>query len=146
MFEERSTDKLARYTIFAIVAAIICALCWYFRDIIIYILLAAVVSLIGHPIMRLLRKIKIKGKSAPSWILATFTLIIILALFLLVLTQLIPVVANISSEISIAKISDSAGIPKKPKNALNRKLKKQYPSLRYNFEIENVIEKKKKKV
>src|SRR5574344_247545 len=146
MFEERSTDKLARYTIFAIVAAIICALCWYFRDIIIYILLAAVVSLIGHPIMRLLRKIKIKGKSAPSWILATFTLIIILALFLLVLTQLIPVVANISSEISIANISDSAGIPNHPINALNRYLREQFPGLGYNFKIENVIGDQLKKV
>ncbi len=146
MFEERSTDRLARYTIFAAITAIICILCWYFRDIIVYILLAAVVSLIGHPIMKLLRRIKVKGKSAPAWILATITLIIILALFLLILTQLIPVVANISSEISIANISDSAGIPNHPINALNRYLREQFPGLGYNFKIENVIGDQLKKV
>ena len=55
MAEERSSDKLARYILWAAAAAIIVAVCWYFRSVIIYIILAAVVSLLGRPIMRLLR-------------------------------------------------------------------------------------------
>ena len=82
MSEERSIDRLARYTIWAVSAAIIVALCWYFRSVLIYIILAAVVSLLGRPIMRLLRKFKIKGKSAPDWLLAILTLILVIGIFL----------------------------------------------------------------
>ena len=62
MSEERSTDKLARSIMWVAVAAAIIALCWYFRNVLIYIILAAVVSLLGRPIMKLLREIKIKGR------------------------------------------------------------------------------------
>ena len=95
MTQERSTDKLARYILWAATAVIIVALCWYFRSVLIYIILAAVVSLLGRPIMKLFRKLKIKGKSAPDWLLAILTLILILGLFLGIITQVIPVVSPI---------------------------------------------------
>ena len=95
MAEERNTDKLARYIIWAAVAAIIIALCWYFRNVLIYMVLAAVVSLLGRPIMKLLRKCRIKGKSAPDWLLAIITLLLILSILLAIITQVIPVVSSI---------------------------------------------------
>ncbi len=100
MGEERSSDKLARYIMWVATAVAIIALCWYFRSVLIYIILAAVVSLLGHPIMRLFRKIKIKGKSAPDWLLAILTLIIIMALIVGIVTQVIPVVSGIIQSVS----------------------------------------------
>ena len=84
----------------AAAAAIIAAACWYFRNVIIYIIIAAVVSLLGRPIMRLLRKFKIKGKSAPEWLLAIITLILILVILLGIITQVIPVVSGIIQSVS----------------------------------------------
>jgi len=85
---------------YAAAAAIICAICWYFRTALIYVILAAVLSLIGRPIMRFLTKIKIKGHKAPDWLLAIFTIIIILTLFVALVTQVVPVIYNIVSDIS----------------------------------------------
>ena len=82
MGNERNTDKLAGYLIKLGGLTIVLALCWYFKNVLIYIIAAFVVSLIGRPVMRLLRKIKIKGKSAPEWLLAILTIIIIIALLI----------------------------------------------------------------
>ena len=48
----------------------IALLCWYFRSVLIYIIAAFVVSLVGQPVMRALRRFRIKGRSAPDWLLA----------------------------------------------------------------------------
>lgn len=100
MSDERSIDKLARYTMWTAATAVIIAICWYFRSVLIYIIMAAVVSLLGRPVMKLLRKIKIKSKSAPDWLLAIISIIVILAIFLGIITQIIPVVWNIVQNVS----------------------------------------------
>ena len=53
---ERYTDKLAKYIMIAAGAGIICALCWLFRSILAYILIAVVVSLIAKPVFGLMQK------------------------------------------------------------------------------------------
>ena len=103
MEKERSIDKLARYIIVLGTLAIAAILCYFFGSVLAYILLAFVVSLIGQPVLRLLRKIKIKGKSAPDALLAVITLIIIFALLILIVMQVIPVVTNIVREASFMK-------------------------------------------
>ena len=60
MTTDRYTDKLAKAIIYVAIAAVILTLCWYFKNIIIYILIAVVMSLIAKPIMKFLRKIRIK--------------------------------------------------------------------------------------
>ena len=42
--EERSTDKLARYTLYAAAFALAAFLCWYFRSVLVYIIVAFIVS------------------------------------------------------------------------------------------------------
>ena len=82
MEQERSIDRLARYLIGAGTIAILAWLCWYFKSVLVYIIAAFVVSLIGQPVMRLLRKITIKGKSAPNWLLAILTILLILGVLI----------------------------------------------------------------
>ena len=98
MEKERSIDRLARYIIILGALAIGAALCYFFGNVLVYILVAFVVSLIGQPIVHLLRKIKIKGKSAPDTVLAAITLVIIFGVLILLIWQIIPVVANIIGE------------------------------------------------
>ncbi len=98
MPEERSIDRLARIIISTAIFTVIALLCWYFRSVLVYIIAAFVVSLIGQPVMRALRKFKIKGRTAPDWLLAILTLLIIILLLGLVVTQIVPVVAGIIRE------------------------------------------------
>ena len=51
MENEKYTEKLARYILVAAGISLVAAMCWYFKSVIIYILLAVVVSLIAQPIM-----------------------------------------------------------------------------------------------
>lgn len=100
MDEERSTDRLARYIIWAAVTAIAVAFCWYFRSVLVYIILAAVVSLLGRPVMKGLGHIRIKGRNIPDWLSAILTLLLILMVFLGIVTQIIPVFSSIISNVS----------------------------------------------
>lgn len=107
MEKERSIDRLARYIIIIGTIAIAAVACYYFSSVLAYILIAFVVSLIGQPVLRLLRRIKIKGKSAPDALLAIITIVIIFALLLLVVMQVVPVVTSIIGEASFLKAQDS---------------------------------------
>lgn len=109
MEKERSIDKLARYIIILGALAIAAMLCYFFGSVIAYILIAFVVSLIGQPIVKLLRKIKIKGKSLPDAVLAIITLILIFALLFLLVMQVIPVVTGIVGEASAMNAQETTG-------------------------------------
>lgn len=111
--KERSIDRLARYIIIIGVLAIAAVMAYYFSSVLAYILIAFVVSLIGQPVLRLLRRIKVKGKAAPDAILAVVTLVVIFALLFLVVMQVIPVVTNIVGEATFLneqKVIDSHNI------------------------------------
>lgn len=138
MAEERNTDRLARYIIWAAVAAIIIALCWYFRNVLIYMVLAAVVSLLGRPIMKLLRKCRIKGKSAPDWLLAIITLLLILSILLAIITQVIPVVSSIISSVSsnLQSASFNASEISRLLDKVNIWLIDRIPSLGRDFKVQ----------
>ena len=97
---ERSTDKLARYIMYLAGAAAIIAACWYFRTVLVYIIAAAVVSLIGRPIKKVLKKLTIKEKALPDSFLAVMTLLILLLIFVGIITELVPVIYGIVQNIS----------------------------------------------
>ena len=104
--EERNVDKLAGWIMKLAVIAAICAACWYFSSVLVYVLAAFVVSLLGHPIMLVFRRIKIKGKRLPDSFLAVLTIILILATLSLLVTQLIPVVVHIVRDASAMNAQD----------------------------------------
>ena len=141
MTQERSTDKLARYILWAATAVIIVALCWYFRSVLIYIILAAVVSLLGRPLMKLFRKLKIKGKSAPDWLLAILTLILILVLFLGIITKVIPVVSSIIQSVTsnLQTASFSTSEIARWMDKLNIWLIDRFPTIGRDFKIQDAL-------
>ena len=106
MEEERNIDRLAGWIMKLAVLAFMCAICWYFRSVLVYVLAAFVVSLLGHPIMHLLQKIRIRGKALPDTFLAITTIIIILMVLSLVVTQLVPVVMHIVRDASVMNAKD----------------------------------------
>ena len=113
------------------------ALCWYFKNVLIYIIVAFVVSMIGRPLMQLMRKIKIKGKSAPDWLLAILTIVLILLLMALIVTQMIPLVSNIIRDASA--IQGSSYFESNPIDQLNDWIISLFPNLDSDFDITAVL-------
>lgn len=134
--EVRYTEKLAKYILIAAGAAIILGLCWFFRNVITYILAAVVVSLIAKPLVNVLKKIKIKGKRAPDWFLAAFSLIFVLACFFTVAYVVVPIAGSIIKNISLGSIESSLRSISGPLADLNSFLTQSFPRLGEDFRIE----------
>lgn len=134
--KERYTDKLAKTIMLAGGVAIVAALCWYFRSVIGYILIAVVVSLVAKPLMGLMQKIRIKGKKAPDWFLAALSLLLVIGTLLSVIAVIIPIVSNIVKDISFANIENAVKNLAVPLSELNNTLKNVIPGLGEEFRIE----------
>ena len=139
MEKERNIDRLARYIIYTALAAVICIICWFFRDVIVYMVAAGVVALIGRPLMNFFNSLKIKGKGLPSWLYAILTLIIILGIFLSVVTMLVPIISGIAKDISMANIESAAKSVVTALKDLNGFLAATFPSLGPDFRIETAL-------
>ena len=136
MEQERSIDRLARYIIIAATLAILACLCWYFKNVLVYIIVAFVVSLIGQPVMRLLRKIRIRGKSAPDGLLAILTIFVILGTLILVVTQVIPVVTGIVRDAAVLNSVTAEG---NPLDRVNDWIVGLFPGLGPDFNIITIL-------
>ena len=136
---ERYVDKLAKYILLAAGLALIGGVCWYFRNVIIYILIAVVISLISKPIMSLLKKVTIKGRRMPDWFLAAFTLIAVTAIILAAITMIFPIVTGIIKGISVSSIENAAGQISIPLASFNEMLRSTFPNMGADFRIETAI-------
>lgn len=67
---------------------------WYFRVIVAYILIAAAISVIGQPILKLINKIQFKTYKIPAGITASITLIILWVSLVLFFKILIPYIVS----------------------------------------------------
>lgn len=73
---------------------------WYFKSIVAYILIAAVLSLIGRPIINFLNKLRYKKIKIPNAISALLTLMLFWTLLLVFFRIFIPLIASQASELS----------------------------------------------
>ena len=135
----RYTDKLAKYILFAAGAAMIGAILWYFRSILAYILIAVVVSLIAKPIMAGLKKVQIKGKMVPDWLLAAISLLTVLSLILAFAYLIVPIASGIIKNISMTEIGSSLKGISAPLAEFNAFLTQLFPKLGDDFRIEVAV-------
>lgn len=105
---EKYTEKLAKLIFVAGIAAIIFLACRYFSSVLAYVALAAVVSLVARPIMGLLRRIRIRKKSAPEWLLALASILLLLLVIAGLIAGLVPVISKVVSEVS--SVSSDSGV------------------------------------
>lgn len=103
-----NVEKLSKYLIFVVIIAVVCSVCWYFSTVLVYVILAFVVSLISRPLARLMGKLRIKGKSAPDWLLSILSIILVIALLLMVVLLVIPVITNIINDASLFSNIDTS--------------------------------------
>ena len=137
MEKERNVDRLSDYIIKLAGLAAMIAICCIFSNVLIYILIAVVVSLIGHPIVKLFRKIRIGKFHIPDWISALLTILIIIAFLVLIIAVLIPMVVNIINDASAASESTSSGMTWV--DGINQWLIGLFPSLGADFNFVSAL-------
>ena len=137
MEKERNIDKLAGYLIKIGGLAIIAALCWCFKNVLIYIVVAFVVSLIGRPIMRILKRFHVKKFHLPDWFSAVLTIVLIIGVLSLIITQLIPMVTNIVRDASV--LNARTYLESNPVGRINEWLMGMFPSLGEDFDVAALI-------
>ncbi|MCL2097582.1 MAG: AI-2E family transporter [Bacteroidales bacterium] len=107
-------NKLARYIIITVGVALVAFLAWYFSNILAYLLIAGVLSLIGRPLVNVLNRLRIGKRKFPHFLSAMITVIALWAIFLLFLLLLSPLITNFFNQLStinsnqlIANLSDN---------------------------------------
>lgn len=93
-------SKTARYIVSGLAVVLLAFLIWYFSNIVIYILVSLVLSLIGRPIYDRLERMRIRRFHLPPGLRAIFTLIILIAIILSFFGFFIPLLASKVNDLS----------------------------------------------
>jgi len=70
-------NRVLKYLLFGIGIIVVVFAIWYLRSIVAYILIAAVLSLIGRPLINFLGKIRIKNFTLPQALSAIITVFVL---------------------------------------------------------------------
>lgn len=89
-----------RYVAGFVLTAIILYLIWYFSSVVIYILVSAVLAIMGRPLVNQIIKLKVGKRHLPRWFAAAVTLLTIWVLFIAAFSLFVPLVANKVYELS----------------------------------------------
>ena len=92
--------QVLKYFGYILILLIICFLIWRFYYIIVWILIAAVLSFTGQPLVRFFDKCHIKKFRIPHSVSAVLSLVVIVLLFLGILAIFVPLIINQAETIS----------------------------------------------
>ena len=120
-------NKLARYIIIIAVAAIVLFIASYFSNIIIYIVVSAVLSIIGRPLVRFFDKLKLGKYSCPHWLSALLSLLTIFFLAFAFFYTFIPLISSQLKELSTVNISQLVEHLSKSFHGLEEKISNLVP-------------------
>ena len=85
-------QNILRVTVGLVVTAVILYLIWFFSSVVIYILVSAVLAIMGRPLANKLSEICIRGRRLPRWCAATLTLIVIWIVLATIFSLFIPLI------------------------------------------------------
>lgn len=85
-------NSVWRYIIGAVFTAVVLFLVWYFSDIVIYILISAVLAIVGRPLVTILSKVRIGRFTIKRGLAAALTLLSMWVIFITACSLFIPLV------------------------------------------------------
>ncbi len=132
-------NQLAKYIIAIAVTLIIGFIAWYFSDILLYIIISAVLSLMGKPLMERLLSFKIKGFSIPKGVAALVTLAVLFSIFISLFLFIAPITGRIFTNISSLNFENIVVSISEPLLDFNTSLISLFPTLGTDFKVENVV-------
>jgi predicted PurR-regulated permease PerM len=114
--------QVLKYTGYILFLAIIGYMIWRFSYIIAWVLVAAVLSFIGQPLVRFFDKIHIKKLRIPHFLSALLSLIVIVLVFLGLIAIFVPLIINQAETISRIDVGQLAQNLQGPLQWLDEKL------------------------
>lgn len=107
-------QTVLKFIVGAAIAAAILFLVWYFGSIVGYILISAVLAVVGSPLVNRLTKICVKGWCVPRWLAALITLLVIWTVATVLCMSLFPLVfgkINLLSTLDFGTVVESIREP-----------------------------------
>ena len=132
-------DKALKTIASAFGIAVILFLLWYFRNIVVYIAISAVVALIGRPLVGFLTKFKIGKVRCPAWVASIVTIIAILGVIGSIGMLLYPLISPVISRISEIGTSGMVEQISPSIRRLNEFIIRTFPAAGADFRIENML-------
>ncbi len=93
-------NSIGRYILIGLGIVVIGFILWYFSNIVAYVIVAAVLSIVGSPLVDLLDQVRIGRFKIPVALRALLTLLVLWVLFLGFFRIFIPIVAHEANELS----------------------------------------------
>ena len=132
-------NRLAKYILIAVSILIAGFITWYFSGIVISILVAAVLSIIGQPIMKFLLRLKIGRFKVPSSVASLGTLLVLFTTIVLVICFLAPIVGNVIGEISSINFDLLTERLNDPLEKYNTIMHNTFPTMNKDITIQSMI-------
>ncbi|MBN2262786.1 MAG: AI-2E family transporter [Prolixibacteraceae bacterium] len=111
-------NKRTRNILLALGITLLMFILWYFRAIFTYILIASIFSVMGRPLVRWLKKVKIWRFKLGASLSALLTLVLMLTFFFGLFRFLVPLLASKFTELSSINIDDYLSQMEEPINRL----------------------------
>ncbi|MBQ5692917.1 MAG: AI-2E family transporter, partial [Alistipes sp.] len=89
-----SKSNIGRWLAGLAAVGVVAALLWYFRSTVVYILISAVVAIIGRPLVRIISNINIGKYNLPRWVAALFTLVVMWAVIISFCLLVVPLIVG----------------------------------------------------
>lgn len=93
-------NKISRYIVGAVITAIVLFLVWYFSNVVTYVLISAVLAIIGKPLADLFCRLHLGRRVFPKWLAALLTLAAIWVIVLGLVWLFVPIVFQKANELS----------------------------------------------
>lgn len=98
-------NKPGKYVLIGLPLIIIGVIIWYFSNIVVYILIAYVFSLIGHPVVKQLGRIHIGRYGIPKFLRALFTVILLWTVVFLFFRVFVPLIVAHANELAAIDVN-----------------------------------------
>lgn len=132
-------NQLTRYIIIAVIVATVGFLLWYFSSIVAYILISAVLSLMGKPLVEQISRLNIRGWHPPRSIGAAIALLTIWIGFIAFFRIMIPLVVNQFNTLSNFDVTSMVARFKDPIDLLQNFIQQYLPAGASEFSIEQFL-------
>ncbi|MBR2962547.1 MAG: AI-2E family transporter [Alistipes sp.] len=97
---KQNNNSLSRLFVGVAITAVIVGLLWYFRTVVIYILVSAILAIVGRPVVRFMSGVKFRHWSVPRWLASLLTLVLMWVVVIALCWLVIPLVGGRISSLS----------------------------------------------
>jgi predicted PurR-regulated permease PerM len=131
-----------KYSLIVLSLIVIVIAVWYFQSIIAYILISAVLAIIGKPIVDFLGKIKIRRYGIPKSIRAFIALLFIWCVFIAFFRFVIPLIVSEVNKLSVLNPDKIMNSLSEPISNIERIIEKYQLNGKEKFTLENFVTQK----